>query len=241
MSILVTKAEADMLLLVGIAAVAVAMLSFAVGICGFIPDAVGAIISSASTTTQPQSNSVFMPISRMVADIPSGFISFCIRFPDQCERPPNAATRIALTDAVWKLLGAVNHHVNDSIWPESDEKHYGRAEYWTIPTDGYGDCEDYALTKKRDLMTAGLPESALRLAIAYTPSEARHAVLTVATDHGDYVLDNLRNDIVTWNKTGYAWVERQNPVQPLGWLTINPNASGHDPNQIGRASCRERV
>jgi predicted transglutaminase-like cysteine proteinase len=134
------------------------------------------------------------------------------------------------------MLENVNHLVNGAIWPESDQKHYDRQEYWTIPTDGYGDCEDYALTKKKDLMAAGLPESALRLAIVYTRANVRHLVLTVAADTGDYVLDNLRNDVVTWNKAGYFWLERQNPTEPLGWLSLTPPELGHAVKDNGPTS-----
>jgi predicted transglutaminase-like cysteine proteinase len=127
---------------------------------------------------------------------------------------------------MWVMLRHVNTSVNDAIWPQSDQSHYKRLEYWMIPTDGYGDCEDYALTKKRDLMAAGLPESALRLAIVDAGRNGRHMVLTVAAVKGDYVLDNLRGDIVTWNKTGYVWLERQNPTYPLGWLQLSPLGTG---------------
>jgi predicted transglutaminase-like cysteine proteinase len=122
------------------------------------------------------------------------------------------------------MLQRVNSSVNDAIWPEEDERHYGRAEFWTIPTDGYGDCEDYALTKRKALIDAGLSASALRIAVVVTPHDARHAVLTVATDRGDFVLDNLRNDVVAWNATGFAWVERQDPNRAMGWVSLEEPA-----------------
>ena len=130
-----------------------------------------------------------------------------------------------MDDSLWQILEKTNSAVNDAIWPEDDEKHYGRAEYWTIPTDGYGDCEDYALTKRRDLIAAGIPEPALRVAVVLTPGDERHAVLTVATDKGDFVLDNLRNDVVSWDTTGYRWIERQDPMRALGWVWLGPEAS----------------
>ena len=102
-----------------------------------------------------------------------------------------------------------------------DEKHYGRAEYWTIPTDGYGDCEDYALTKRKALFDAGFPLAVLRVAIVIASDGQRHSVLTVATDKGDFVLDNLRNDVVGWGDAGYRWIERQDSKDALRWVSIN--------------------
>lgn len=95
--------------------------------------------------------------------------------------------------------------------------HYGRAEYWTIPTDGYGDCDDYALTKRKQLQEIGFPAAALRLAVVYSPRSQLHAVLTVATNKGDFVLDNLDDDIRPWNTTRYDWIEVQDAKDPMQW------------------------
>ncbi len=120
------------------------------------------------------------------------------------------------------MLSKVNSNVNAAIWPEDDSRHYGRVEYWTIPTDGYGDCEDYALTKRKNLAEMGLPLSALRIAVVVTPSAVRHAVLTVVTDKGDYVLDNLTDDILPWDRTGFTWIERQDPTKAMAWVSLRP-------------------
>ncbi len=102
-----------------------------------------------------------------------------------------------------------------------DKRHYARAEYWNIPTDGLGDCEDYALTKRQALMAAGFAEPALRIALVMTARGERHAVLTIATDRGDYVLDNLTGAILNWDKTDYEWLARQDPNQAWGWVALD--------------------
>lgn len=163
-----------------------------------------------------------MPDAQRTVDAPSGFVSFCLRFASQCEASPGATDVVNLDTQSWRTLVAVNQSVNDAIWPEDDQRHYGRAEFWTIPSDGYGDCDDYAVTKRRDLMAAGFPGSALRLAVAVTADAKRHAVLTVATNHGDLVLDNLREDIVPWNSTGFRWIERQDASDPMRWVSLQP-------------------
>ena len=97
-----------------------------------------------------------MPVGYGHGPIPPGFVSFCMRFSSQCDVPENQSETISLTSQYWGLFGQINRQVNNSIWPEDDERHYGRPEYWNIPTDGYGDCEDYALTKRKILIDAGL-------------------------------------------------------------------------------------
>lgn len=163
-----------------------------------------------------------MPEAVTPVPAPSGFIGFCLRFGGQCDEVPGAPTTVALNLQSWRILAQVNQDVNDSIRPQTDEAHYGRAEYWTIPTDGYGDCDDYAVTKRKLLMDRGFPEPALRLAVVIDRNAERHAVLTVATDKGDLVLDNERNDIVAWNAAGFTWIERQDAANPRHWVSLRP-------------------
>lgn len=161
-----------------------------------------------------------MPAGATTDIAPPGFISFCSRFLDQCVNSANNAPRVHLDMATQTLLKVVTRSVNRAIWPETDERHYGRGEYWDIPTDGYGNCKDYALTKRKKLIEAGLPERALRVAIVVTPRENRHVVLTVSTDHGDLVLDNLNDDVKPWTEIAYQWIERQDNSGGLGWETF---------------------
>ena len=174
------------------------------------------------TGTAPATPVAAIPYSTVPAPVPAGFISFCLRFQGQCDNAPGTASAVLLTDDTWRTLNRINRSVNDAIWPQDDIVHYGRAEYWTIPTDGYGDCDDYAVTKRKALLDAGFPAPAVRLAIVETPRVTRHAVLTVSTDKGDFVLDSLRNDIVAWNATGFTWLERQDPMRPLAWVSLQP-------------------
>ncbi len=163
-----------------------------------------------------------LPDNEVRADAPGGFASFCARFARQCRAQESAPSTVALDDRIWRRLYYVNRAVNKAITPETDLAHYGRSEYWTIPADGFGDCEDYALTKRRDLLRAGLPASVLRIAVVDTPKNGRHAVLTVSTDEGDFVLDNLTDQILPWNATGYVWISAQNHADPMRWDALRP-------------------
>jgi len=126
--------------------------------------------------------------------------------------------RLSLNEATWKTLNQVNLPINNSFWPETDEQYYGRAEYWAIPTDGAGGYEDIALTKRQQFAKTGYPMSAMRVAVVVTPQRERHAILTIAMDKGDLVLDNLTDQINLWNMTGYRWIERQDPIHAMQWF-----------------------
>jgi predicted transglutaminase-like cysteine proteinase len=44
-----------------------------------------------------------------------------------------------------------------------------------------------------------------------------HAILTVRTNRGDYILDNKRNAIMPWEATGYHFVKRESQ-DVVGWV-----------------------
>ncbi|PIC01785.1 transglutaminase-like cysteine peptidase [Caulobacter sp. X] len=118
-----------------------------------------------------------------------------------------------------KLLNQINQAVNRDVKKASDLDLYGQPEYWALPrmVDGklYGDCEDYALEKRRQLIAAGVPESALSLAVAVTARGEGHAVLMISLKSGDWVLDNLTPWATPWEDLNYRWVERQVPGTAL--------------------------
>jgi predicted transglutaminase-like cysteine proteinase len=96
-------------------------------------------------------------------------------------------------------------------------------ERWSYPDDGYGDCEDYALLKRRMLIESGWPREALLLTVVRGEGEG-HAVLTVTTDKGDYVLDNLNSDVLLWSNTGYRFIKRQSQYDPNVWVSLGDSA-----------------
>jgi predicted transglutaminase-like cysteine proteinase len=158
------------------------------------------------------------------AQPPSGFVDFCDRNPAECRMPGNAPAKASLTEDLLRELQAVNSAVNKSVQPLDDSVHYGVVDYWTIPSDGYGDCEDFVLAKRKMLSLLGIPAPALRIAVVLTRRMVRHAVLTVATDGGNYVLDSLRDDVLLRNQTDYIWIERQDPASSTGWVSLKLTA-----------------
>ena len=154
------------------------------------------------------------------ARAPSGYLDFCDRNPGECRAHTDQPDKIKFTSDVWDKLEKVNQVVNSAIRPEDDKDHYGVNEFWTVPVDGEGDCEDYVLAKRKMLVLLGLPEPALRITVVLDKGVVRHAVLTVVTDKGDYVLDSLKDDILTTDKADYVWVERQDRASGTGWVAL---------------------
>jgi predicted transglutaminase-like cysteine proteinase len=154
------------------------------------------------------------------ARAPSGYIDYCRRNPEDCAARPGEPDRIAYSGELWAMLNKVNAVVNATIQPEEDKAHYGVADYWTVPVDGAGDCEDYVLAKRKMLVLLGLPQSTLRITVVLDRGIVRHAVLTVVTDRGDFVLDSLKDEILATDKTAYVWVERQDRSSRTGWVAL---------------------
>jgi predicted transglutaminase-like cysteine proteinase len=150
---------------------------------------------------------------------PVGFVKFCVSNPGECKNVGRRAKRLDVTPQVWNALFEVNAEVNKDIAPVSDEEQYGVPELWTYPVTA-GDCEDYLLLKKRDLEKMGYDAGALLITVVLDEKNEGHAVLTVVTDRGDFVLDNRRNDILLWTDTGYTFLKRQSQHDPRAWVAL---------------------
>jgi len=151
---------------------------------------------------------------------PIGWIEFCVEYKPECKTKPETARDIVLTPKVWSDMVQVNDWVNDNIKPITDLEHWGVVERWNYPDDGYGDCEDYVLLKRRMLMQAGWPRQALLITVVRDKKGDGHAVLTVKTDRGEFVLDNQSTQVLPWNKTGYQFVKRQSQSDPNTWVSL---------------------
>ncbi len=151
---------------------------------------------------------------------PIGWVEFCIRYKPECETKASMPRDVVLTPKAWSDLVKVNAWVNDNIKPITDLEHWGVVEQWDYPSDGYGDCEDYVLLKRRMLMRAGWPREALLITVVRDKKGDGHAVLTVKTDRGEFILDNQEAQILSWNKTGYRFVKRQSQSDPNVWVAL---------------------
>jgi predicted transglutaminase-like cysteine proteinase len=116
-------------------------------------------------------------------------------------------------------LHALTVSVNKAVKPKSDLELYGQDEYWTYPVDA-GDCEDYALAKRRALMGDGVSASNLLLTVLRQPNGEGHAVLTVRTNIGDVILDNLTDSVLNWDEAEYTYLKRQATNHTGRWVSI---------------------
>jgi predicted transglutaminase-like cysteine proteinase len=133
------------------------------------------------------------------------------------------AQNIALQSWTWKALNKINREVNAAIEPISNLEHWGTiADHWDYPTDGKGDCKIYALQERKLLIEQGFPRQALLMTIVKDQNDEGHAVLTVVTSLGDFILDNMTNEIRPWEKTAYRFLKRQSQEDPNIWVAIEP-------------------
>jgi len=151
---------------------------------------------------------------------PIGWIEFCASHAAECATTPTTPRDVVLTPKAFSDLVRVNKWVNETIKPMTDLEHWGVIEKWSYPDDGYGDCEDYVLLKRRLLISAGWPREALLITVVRDKKDEGHAVLTVKTDRGEFILDNQADDVRPWSDTRYRFVKRQSQHDPNVWVAL---------------------
>jgi predicted transglutaminase-like cysteine proteinase len=159
------------------------------------------------------------------ARAPIGWVEFCVRYKGECNTRPSTPRDVVLTQKAWADMVKVNTWANENIQPVTDMDHWGVVEQWDYPDDGKGDCEDYVLLKRRMLMQAGWPREALLITVVRDKKGDGHAVLTVKTNRGEFILDNQEADVLAWNKTGYKFVKRQSQSDPNVWVALGAQNS----------------
>ena len=164
---------------------------------------------------------------------PFQHVRFCLHYPAECKSEARDLDRVEMNAAVSDVLKRVNHNVNTAINPRA--KNYGSdlRDGWTIAPES-GDCNDYAVTKRHDLIESGLPANALRLSVVKTASGVGHLVLVVATTTGDIVMDNLTDAIRPWTSTSYRWLKIQSSTDARFWYEIKDPAVEANGSQIHR-------
>lgn len=146
---------------------------------------------------------------------PFASVVFCMQLPDQCQN--TGGPDIVDLDADHKAqLISINSSYNHSIRPQNDAP---GTDVWSVDVKA-GDCEDYALTKRKHLLAMGWPSRALRIAVALTPYGEGHAVLVAKTSQGDFVLDNRTDKIKDWRATDLHWLKIQTRDNPQQWVSL---------------------
>ena len=155
---------------------------------------------------------------------PLAFTVFCLKYPRDCKPRRISNERVTLTSERARELATVNTLINRSIRPERNFGGLARERWLLYPASG--ECHDYVVTKRHELIARGWPGSLL-IAVVLVPSGEGHAVLVVPTDRGDLVLDSLRSGIVRWDALPYQWLTIMSPENPQFWRHIKIRAPGH--------------
>jgi predicted transglutaminase-like cysteine proteinase len=164
---------------------------------------------------------------------PIGHFEFCRTRPAECDVRSPETGPVQLSERLWDQLVEVNNFVNAAITPATDMEIFGAPEVWFYPSV-LGDCEDYALLKRRILIENGWPVSSLLMTVVRKEDGEGHAVLTVRTDRGDLVLDNLASDIRVWSETPYFYLKRQSDRNTGRWVTIDDLRGAEEIHLVGR-------
>ena len=207
----------------------------AVRVAGLAADRVAVTIGEAiAASTPPDGTDAIQPASIQpilahaadvggVTRVPYGWADFCSRRPTECRVDALDPVDVVLSPKTMRALAAVNAAVNAEIEPVSNLDHWGTLlDHWDYPVDGKGDCKIYALWKRKQLIDRGFPRQALLMTIVRDLDGNGHTILTVKTDRGDLILDNMVGEIRWWDETGYDFVKRQSQVDPNVWVSIGP-------------------
>ena len=165
----------------------------------------------------------WMPIGGLSRP-PIGHLGFCQDHPNECVKPAPLRSLSEppqpLSTSIIVAIAALNTRVNGAIVARSDQELYGVEEHWAFPASGYGDCEDYVLEKRRELMAMGVDAANLLITVVKKLDGTGHAVLTLRSDQGDFILDNLDWRIRLWRETSYRYIKRQSSTDPAQWRLV---------------------
>ncbi len=161
------------------------------------------------TSAMPEGEVVLAPLS---------FVRFCLRRPAECARTEQAEASTPPMSPLMELA-SVNRAVNRAIRPRHKALVNGLGD-WTI-APAAGDCNDFAVTKRHELLKRGWAMSSLLLSVVETAWGEGHLVLIVRTDEDDLVLDNLTAEIRPWRETHYRWIKRQSATDPTNWVSLD--------------------
>jgi predicted transglutaminase-like cysteine proteinase len=186
---------------------------------GIAAAALAAALAMPAANAASEQRALFISVGT-TARAPIGWIEFCSEYAPECETKALDARDVVLSAKAWKDLTRINRWVNETVKPITDLEHWGVVERWNYPDDGYGDCEDYVLLKRRMLMQSGWPRQALLITVVRDKRGDGHAVLTVKTDKGEFILDNQHEDVLLWSDTGYRFVKRQSQNDPNVWIAL---------------------
>lgn len=193
---------------------------------------VGAIYLAAETRSLAEPEAAIYASTGQETAVPYGWVDFCRRYRGECPDDTLPTQNIEFAVKTLKQIERINSWVNHSIKPISDSDHWGVVDRWDYPNDGMGDCEDYALLKRKMLIEEGFPRQALLITVVKEKNGEGHAILTIKTNRGEFVLDNMSDEVRPWTRAPYRFVKRQSQENPNMWVAVGAPTS--DPLYVSR-------
>lgn len=167
-----------------------------------------------------------------------GYGEFC-QTSTSCDFKTSEPRIFQLTPKRWQAMVDVTKEVNHSITYTPDKVQYGVDEKWALPKSGKGDCEDFALLKRKKLRERGFPRSALLLEVGWAPTQETHVMLVVRTDKGDFVLDNMTDEVrsvLQLRRLKYRQMSIVDPTDFSKFRNINDLSSTPYPGENGHVA-----
>ena len=103
----------------------------------------------------------------------------------------------------YSVAERINSDVNARVTYKADLEQFDTPEFWAM-AGKFGDCEDYALLKRKVLLEQGWPKDKLGLCVCEAFGSG-HCCLWVETDKGSFILDNNYAFPVKPSELPYKW------------------------------------
>jgi len=161
-----------------------------------------------------------------------GQADYCKRFGDECANRDSEEGGMVTDPDLIAQIADVNRYVNDNTVQVNDIDSYGVDEKWNVapqeqtdPSKYFGDCEDIVLKKMELLEQKGVDFASMSIVVVDPHLQNQngflHAVLAVRTGGGDYILDNLTNDMKFPEQTGYTAIQATSLADLTKWQKIS--------------------
>lgn len=151
----------------------------------------------------------------ITGDWPPAFPIYCGEHPHDCAPLGPEESSEPVDYLLWESrIEDVNREVNSAMTYRGEE-----GDHWD---DGkaFGDCDDFALTKRNKLIALGIPRGALPMAhVMLHGTLQMHLVLLVSTNYGYKVLD--RTDVYDLDRMKADRISIQNARNPKIWELQN--------------------
>jgi predicted transglutaminase-like cysteine proteinase len=151
---------------------------------------------------------------------------FCMNYPRECSESAAAASFFsAPAETLFAVLVVVNRYINTTIRPIRVTYRNILADRWLLSPLS-GNCNDYAVSKRHELLRLGWPSGSLLLAEVVLATGEHHLVLVANAGDESFVLDNLKPAVVPLAAVaGYRWIRIESPADPKFWIAFDSRAT----------------